>query len=521
MPVKQNLRVAALNVRGGAPIHFSMRDSKILIIDPDPTFRRNARRFLGERGFSVEEAESGAAGVERMRLNVAEYALVDLNLRGPGGVEVVQQLMNISPSCGVICVTSDASTSQVVGAMRAGALDVFERPVDGERLVRRFEERKSHMISSSAAPPSVVAVPVNISRIPPVDLLVAESSAMRTALSRVQALVADETAVMLHGEVGVGLNSVAKYAHAVGPRRAGAFITVPANPDGSTAEEALFGSARVPSAFAQAKGGVVFIESLLSLGDAGQDRLAKLLQGLAASKVSGGAVRWPPMLLGLEGTPMEQVRAGKLRRDLAMLLERVAVKVPSLRQRPEDLPELVRRMAGAIAQHVGAPAWEVQPEVLQSLLQRAWSGNVKELMRVVKDAAVQDVESRLFLDLSVRPSAPMPVQVAPEVPAPAPVEKNPGWAPTLDEEGQVQPYDVYEAEIFKFALHNAGGCVSRAAELLGVGRATMYRKMRAYEIEVPPVSERAISRSRRKKRNAANAANRNANRPASSAASSA
>src|SRR5262252_8037395 len=71
------------------------------------------------------------------------------------------------------------------------------------------------------------------------------------------------------------------------------------------------------------------------------------------------------------------------------------------------------------------------------------------------------------------------------------------WAPTLDASGKVQRFETYEAEIFKFALQNAGGCVSRAAELLGVGRATMYRKMRTYGIVAPPVSERAIDRSRR------------------------
>lgn len=71
------------------------------------------------------------------------------------------------------------------------------------------------------------------------------------------------------------------------------------------------------------------------------------------------------------------------------------------------------------------------------------------------------------------------------------------WCPTLDAGGRVQRFDVYEAEIFRFALANAGGCVSRAAEMLGVGRATMYRKMRAYEIVAPPVSQRAIERSRK------------------------
>lgn len=80
---------------------------------------------------------------------------------------------------------------------------------------------------------------------------------------------------------------------------------------------------------------------------------------------------------------------------------------------------------------------------------------------------------------------------------PSQIVANGPWAPSLDASGKVQPYDVYEAEIFRFALQQAGGCVSRAAEMLHVGRATMYRKMRAYSIIAPPVSERLIDRSRR------------------------
>src|SRR5688572_6769473 len=84
------------------------------------------------------------------------------------------------------------------------------------------------------------------------------------------------------------------------------------------------------------------------------------------------------------------------------------------------------------------------------------------------------------------------------VPSPEPQATHaPEWKPTADTQGRVRPYDEYEAEIFRFALARAGGCVSRAAEMLRVGRATMYRKMRAYGIDVPPVSERAIDRSRR------------------------
>ena len=142
----------------------------------------------------------------------------------------------------------------------------------------------------------------------------------------------------------------------------------------------------------------------------------------------------------------------------------------------------------------------IDPVVVEALVKRDWEGNVPELVATVTKAAAYADDSHLVLDLTAKFDEPPPPVVVAPPPPPEPAQ----WSPTLDAEGQVQPYDVYEAEIFRFALENAGGCVSRAAELLGVGRATMYRKMRAYKIKVPPVSERAISRSRRpKKRRAA------------------
>jgi DNA-binding NtrC family response regulator len=93
--------------------------------------------------------------------------------------------------------------------------------------------------------------------------------------------------------------------------------------------------------------------------------------------------------------------------------------------------------------------------------------------------------------------APIPADYTAELDSNESTEAIVNWTPTLDPSGKVQRFEAYEAEIFKFALQNAGGCVSRAAELLGVGRATMYRKMRAYSIVAPPVSERAIDRSRK------------------------
>jgi transcriptional regulator of acetoin/glycerol metabolism len=145
-----------------------------------------------------------------------------------------------------------------------------------------------------------------------------------------------------------------------------------------------------------------------------------------------------------------------------------------------------------ILNSAGATGSAIDPRAAQSIVERSLTGGVAELMRSVAVAARLDAEGRLVLELEQPRARRELATIGMMRPS------QPAWSPALDTAGRVQRFDVYEAEIFRFALRNAGGCVSRAAELLGVGRATMYRKMRAYQIDVPPVSERSISRGRRK-----------------------
>jgi DNA-binding NtrC family response regulator len=301
--------------------------------------------------------------------------------------------------------------------------------------------------------------------------------------------LSDAPILLVEGEPGAGQEQVARYAHAVGPRGDGPFVPVPQRPETGSVEDLLFGSGDTTSAFAEAKGGVVYLDAVSALGPEGQERLGKLIQGLYAAKVSGAEVRWPPLIGAMERDLEAEVQAGRLREDVARAFARARVQVPPLRKRREDIPELVRRVVQGVQQHVGAAGVSISPRVLDELTARDWPGNLSELERVVREACVLADGGLVVLDLSAREA--LDEAESGEVEAEAK-----GWRPTLDTSGEVQPYDIYEAEIFRFALENAGGCVSRAAELLGVGRATMYRKMRAYNIEVPPVSERAIARSR-------------------------
>ena len=467
----------------------------ILIIDEDGAFRRNAARFLSERGYGVIEAEGADSGLAAVLRHQPDFVVVDVHLKVAPGVELIETIAQSPRAPKVIGVTSSARVPAVVSAVKAGAIDVLERPVDGERLVSIIQE--SLAVQEASAGGRARPRPVSFEGKLEVDVLVSESPSMNAFLAELVRRAPSEQSLVVVAERGCRVDAVARFFHRVGPRAEGPLVSIPRE----EADERLFGSARRSSAFADAKGGIVFVESIDALDHAAQERLTKLIQGLATSQ-GPASVRWPPMVIGSSAPLATQVSERRVRPELARQLEACVVSMPPLRERREDVPVLVHRVVSAIEAKTHPRTVRVDARVVDALVGRDWPGNLDELVSTVRNSACINDDGELFLDLTARPEVVYPaVQAAPAPVAPPPERQVPeqpaGWRPTLDDEGMVQPYDVYEAEIFRFALQNSGGCVSRAAELLGVGRATMYRKMRAYDIEVPPVSERAISRSRR------------------------
>ena len=453
----------------------------VLVVDRDPNFRRNAGRFLRDRGFEVVDAAHPSLGLALVESEAPTFVLLDLDTTDPAGLEVLESMCASEMRPYVVGVSASAKIADVVEAVRLGALDVFERPVDGERLVALFEEAVEQMAGPRPTP-------IGIERPVDIDLELTTGAAMQAALAEA-ARLADAPILLIEGEPGAGHAVLARHAHLHGPRADGPLITVSADSPAGL-EDHLFGSGEVTSAFAEAKGGTVYIEGISSLSVEGQERLAKLLQGLYSARVSGAEVRWPPMIGSIDRDLSTEVAAGRLREDIAKVFSRARARVPSLRERREDIPELIKRTVQGVQRAVGASGSAASPRAIETLVAKDWPGNIPQLVQTVKESCVLLDGGLVSLDLSARRTLPVESEES-EVE----VERS-GWRPSLDMSGEVQPYDIYEAEIFRFALENAGGCVSRAAELLGVGRATMYRKMRAYNIDVPPVSERAIARSR-------------------------
>ena len=463
-----------------------MRGFRVLLIDNDASFRRNAARFLCGRGYEVIEVSTSAEGLTALDEHLPEFVLINLNQKDVAGIELVEACVQHRSSPKVICTAKAVRVSTAVHAVKAGALDVLERPIDAERLYRLLEDHKP-----PCEPIAEVASdtrPIELTEPLAVDLLVAEDERMQRALDRIDEAAKSERSITLVCERPLAEQLARRYL-AASPRAGGPFVVVSEDSDEASAEDLLFGTATQASAFSLAKGGVVFVESLESLESSGRDRLAKLLKGLAESRASGVEVRWPPMIVASEEEPAID---GRLEREVADQLSPLAIVVPRLHARGTDAQRLLANIVSAIAKTAHATGTAIDPRVAQALIERSLTGGIQELMRMTIESARLDRDGGLVLELGHRKVNRELKSIGLARP------QSNGWAPTADQTGRVQRFDVYEAEIFRFALRNAGGCVSRAAELLGVGRATMYRKMRAYQIDVPPVSERSIARGRRR-----------------------
>lgn len=459
---------------------------RVLIIDEDIGFRRSATQALSGMGFQVVEAGSARAGLNEIHHFTPDCVLLDLSTTDIPAEQVLRTMaIEAAPRAPVVIVGDKIGLDAAVTAMKLGAKDVLTKPVDGERIkaavVAAME--KSELARDVARLETLLGASAQ-------DAFVSESPSMSALVEKIDRLANVEMPVLILGEKGSGKGSIARRLHASGSRAQKPFVIVPESDNPLVVEQALFGGSGRPSAFAQAGDGVLFIESIASLGPAGQERLAKVLAELSAARTGGQPVSWPRLIVAAERELSAMVEAGQLKDDLARRLSPLTVQMPSLRERKNDIPRLIEQIAQRVARQSRSQVVAFGADVIAFFCEQSWPGNLRELEAAVLRAIALSRGGQVRLeDLSEPRAAVATLQAAPQR----------GWAPQLDAQGEVLSYDTYEAEIFRFALDRAGGCVSRAAEMLGVGRATMYRKMRSYEIDAPPVSERAIVRTGRRR----------------------
>ncbi|MFO0723047.1 MAG: sigma 54-interacting transcriptional regulator [Myxococcota bacterium] len=463
--------------------------TRILVIDEDPAFRLEVRQQAEALGYQASEVETARAGLTELAAGLVDAVVVDSKIADVPVRELVALVAaQPSPRPAIIVTARASSVEDAVELMRRGVKDVVMKPATGARL----KDALARAIESSDLARDVKKLRPASEADNSAVYFAGDSAAMAAVFERIDRLASVEMPILLIGEAGVGKGAIARRIHAKGPRAQRPMVVVP-DADPATVEQTLFGAGGRPGAFTMAQDGVLFIESIVSLGTSGQERLAKLLAEVSTARTGGQPVSWPRLIVGAPSELAALVDAQTVLPELARRLSPLTVHVPALRDRRTDVAAIVYAITARAAKESGRPIVEFAPEVLDRLSREPWPTNVRGLEAAVLRAIAMAKDGLVRLD--ELEGAPGPVAHREEKGRDAQ-----GWTPTLDANGEVMRYDEYEAEIFRFALDRAGGCVSRAAEMLGVGRATMYRKMRSYDIDAPPVSERAIVRSGRRAR---------------------
>lgn len=459
------------------PVSMKEMDSdestaRILIIDDDRAFRVGTRALLMDEGYEVDAAPGGDAGLARLATQQYQLVLLDLKMEGRSGLSVLEEMRRTGHVVPVVMLTGYATIDSAVQALKLGADDYLTKPCDNDLL-------RSKIRSILAARPAATGVGS--------DRMVAVGPEMKEVLQSIARVAPTDSTVLLRGSTGTGKELAARAIHDSSPRSERTFVAVncSALAEGLLESE-LFGHARGAftgavaerkGLFEEANGGTIFLDEIGDVSPAMQAKLLRVLQEREVTRV--GTVHPIPVdvrvIAATHHDLEEMVEAGRFRADLYFRLKVFQIRIPDLKERPGDIPALV---AGAIdnwndrVTDVARRVTGISDETLTLLQSYDWPGNVRELMGVMEHACILCEGSRI-----------LPSHLPPEILA---TESGP---PTTTEE-RVEgarryqaPDPASERDAILRALEDADGNRTRAAAALGMGRTTLWQKLKAYGLE--------------------------------------
>jgi DNA-binding NtrC family response regulator len=478
----------------------------VLIVDDDPTQRRLLQAVIEKQGYRVETADSGEAALDRLLTPGIEVMLLDLIMPGMGGMEALGLAKTKYPDLPVIVLTASGGIETVVSAMRGGAADFFIKPASPERIAVSIRNAlKVQTLSGEVQRLSKKAD----GRLGFADMI-AGAPAMRQVVRLGERAAQSDIPILITGESGVGKELVAQSIMAASKRAGAPFVAVNcgAIPE-NLVESTLFGHEKGAftgavgkhmGKFQEADGGTLFLDEI---GELPLDMQVKLLRALQEGEVDPVGGKHPVkvnvrIISATNRDLAEQVSEGAFREDLFYRLNVFPVEVPALRSRREDVPALVQHFIGRFNAQEGKSIEGASAESLALLTNFDWPGNVRQLENSVFRAVVLADDSRLkpedFPQISgltpsienfVAPTFDPASSPASEFDADA--EDDLGPVEIMDGSGHLRSLEDIERDLIEFAIENYAGRMSEVARRLGVGRSTLYRKVREYDLDVDQV----------------------------------
>jgi NtrC-family two-component system response regulator AlgB len=374
----------------------SLDSLRILVVDDERNIRSALRVCLEQMGSEVVEAATPEAALAALAQRPFDLAFVDLRLGVASGMELLPQLLAEDAGLDVVMVTAYATFETAVEAIQRGARDYLPKPFTPAQIravVGRLAERRTLRARVSE-------LEDRLAESAPEASLETGSPAMQATLGLVRRAAPSEASVLLRGESGTGKSVLARTLHALSPRALRPFVTVncPTLSEQLLTSE-LFGHSRgaftgavrdQPGRVEAAEGGTLFLDEIGELGPSVQVQLLRFLQEKRFERLGEGRTRVADVrVVAATNRDLEaDVRAGRFREDLLYRLNVVEVVLPALRERPEDILPLGRRLLEALARNAKRPGVAFSPETESVLLAYAWPGNIRELRNAVERALI-------------------------------------------------------------------------------------------------------------------------------------
>jgi len=485
----------------------------VLIVDDDPVQRRLLAAALSKSAHEAIVAEGGEEALKTLegpRGGDIAAMILDLSMPGLDGNAVLKAMQERGIRLPVIVQTAHGGIETVVSAMRAGAVDFLVKPASPEKIRSAIANALKVDAMEGIARRSVKRAGSTIT----FRDLITDSPAMERVVRLGRKAAASSIPILIEGESGVGKELVARAIQGAGERRSKPFVTVncgaiPAN----LVESILFGhekgsftgaTEKHAGKFVEAHTGTLFLDEI---GDLPAEVQVKLLRAVQSGEIDPVGARQTlkvdiRLISATHRDLLQRVKDGAFREDLYYRLNVFPIFVPPLRDRKEDIPALVRHFMGTVpAPAGGRRITDVAPAALAMLARYDWPGNVRQLENAVFRATVLAEGEALTPDdfpqiraqldgIIVMPASdtPAPSPKAAEAAESLPIEVvQPAAAhdvvPALDERGNVRTLADIELDMIKLAIDRYGGQMSEVARRLGIGRSTLYRKLKEYGIE--------------------------------------
>ena len=450
-----------------------MSAPRILVVEDEAGIRLALSGLLRREGYEVIQCENGADALVQLGSGAFDFVLTDLALgEGPSGLDVMRFTKERQPETPIVMITAHGSEKIAVEAMKLGAEDYVPKPFDNDeiRLVVRRALERTQLARENRL------LRARVEREFGMGNLIGRGPAMRAVFETIRKVAETDLTVLIRGESGTGKELVAQALHEASPRKSGPFVAVNcAAISRELVESELFGhekgaftgaDARRVGRFEAAHGGTIFLDEIGDMAPDTQAKVLRVLQERSFERVGGTKpIQVDVRVVAATHRDLEKdVASGRFREDLYYRLKVVEIRLPALRERPEDLPALAERFLTQVAERLGRPRKRLAAGAQAALAGYAWPGNARELRNVIEQGAVLAPGDEIdAADLLIAGAKPAARSAADEL---------------SFSEAKRAAVEGFEREFLLRALRANEGNVSRTAAAIGMVRQSLQQKIR-------------------------------------------